>query len=140
MPISGEISSRDHRWLLYDGDCGFCRRWCDWAIARGARQSINFEACQTARELRHQAGVPDEQCMRTAVYIECDRAGQVSQVRTGAAAINSVLANLPGSQNIFWRWLSRIYDVPIIRQIEEAGYQIVARWRGRLGTSACKLN
>lgn len=38
--------------LLYDSDCGFCQRWCDWAKRRGAEQTISFEPCQTATALR----------------------------------------------------------------------------------------
>ena len=42
-------------WLLYDADCGFCQRWCDWARRRGAERVIAFVPCQSAVELRQQA-------------------------------------------------------------------------------------
>jgi predicted DCC family thiol-disulfide oxidoreductase YuxK len=43
----------------------------------------------------------------------------------GAAAINRVLRELGGS----WRFVSRLYDVPLIGPVEEAGYRLIAKSR-----------
>lgn len=133
------IAAHPQRWLLFDGDCGFCRRWCDWAIRRGAEQTVTFQPCQEAVELRAKAGVHHEQCLRSAVYIEATSAGDIARVRTGAAAINSVLSNLPGSRNLFWRWLTCLYAVPGLQQLEEFGYRFIARNRGRFGRQQCRI-
>lgn len=128
-----------HR-LLYDGDCGFCRRWCDWAKRRGAEAAVEFLPCQLADKLRRLAGIADGECVKSAFLIESAADGQIVSVRKAAAAINGVLAQLPGRGNAFWRLLSRLYRVPAIKQLEEIGYRVIARIRGRLGSGApCRM-
>src|SRR5262245_4662966 len=94
---AGEIERR----LLYDANCGFCRRWCDWAKRRGAEASMIFMDCRSSAELRRQARVTEQECEHTAVLIERSN-DQLVAVHRGAAAINGVLATLPGRRN---RWL-----------------------------------
>src|SRR5262245_22034261 len=88
-------ASQPQRWLLYDADCGFCQRWCNWARSRGAEPAVAFIPCQSAIELRAQAGIPAEDCGHAAILIE-QVGGQVTSVRRAAAAINGVLRTLPG--------------------------------------------
>lgn len=71
------------------------------------------------------------------MFIECNHAGDVEHIATGASAINSVLAHLPGSQNSFYRWHSHLYDVPGIHQIEDLGYRLIARHRGSFDKASC---
>jgi predicted DCC family thiol-disulfide oxidoreductase YuxK len=124
------------RWLLYDGECGFCQHWVQWARRRGAEASVTFQPCQRATELRRQAGISDSDCEKSAFFLEL-AAGRVIRTDRAAGAINRVLAHLPGSRNALWRWLSVLYRVPGIQQFEELGYRLMARWRGRFGRRAC---
>jgi predicted DCC family thiol-disulfide oxidoreductase YuxK len=124
------------RWLLYDGGCGFCARWCEWARARGADAVANFAACASAVELRAEAGIDDEECARAAILIEV-RDGRVVRTRRAAAAVNGLLAHLPGWRNVLWRAAGRLYPLPGLRQLEEAAYRWVARNRGRFGRASC---
>ncbi|MBI3968134.1 MAG: DUF393 domain-containing protein [Chloroflexi bacterium] len=50
------------------------------------------------------------------------------RVYSGAAAINRVLAELPG-----WRWLSLIYRIRPLNHLQELVYAWIAPRRGRLG-------
>ena len=110
---------QEHRTLLiYDGACGFCRRWATYAqtlvgeerLAVGAGGVVGYRF----DELSH------EDLERT-VWA----ADQHGVLRSGAAAIFSVLAMAPG-YGLFWalyRWL------PGFAWITEFGYRQVAKRR-----------
>ncbi len=63
--------------------------------------------------------------------------GEWSRRSRAAAAINGVLARLPGKRNAFFRIFAALYRVPGLRQLEELGYRIIARNRHRLGAASC---
>jgi predicted DCC family thiol-disulfide oxidoreductase YuxK len=115
--------------LLFDGDCGFCRRWVEWAVTRGA--DVRFTPCRSSRGRAARAitargfsarGITERDCRRTAWLIDGD------DVRHGAAAINGVLAAMPTRRH---RALARFGGWPGIRGVEEVGYRLVARNRHR---------
>jgi predicted DCC family thiol-disulfide oxidoreductase YuxK len=123
-------------WLLYDDDCGFCRRWCAWARSRGGDRAVCFVGCAAAVEVRQAAGISESECARAALLVETTASGEL-RTRRAAAAINGVLRRLPGWRNLHWRIAARLYWVPGVRQLEEAGYRLVARNRHRLGPASC---
>jgi predicted DCC family thiol-disulfide oxidoreductase YuxK len=125
-------------WLLYDGDCGFCKRWVNWVKRRGADRTVRFVPCQSAVELRQQAQIEEAECGRAAYLVEDDGKRVISK-RRAAAAINGVLARLPGGRNAFWRGLASLYHIPGINRLEEIGYRVIARNRHRLGNSSCDI-
>jgi predicted DCC family thiol-disulfide oxidoreductase YuxK len=129
-------SKQIERTLLYDGDCGFCKRWCEWAIHRGAASTIAFQPCQGAVELRERAGIVESECDKAALLVE-QIDGRPSRVRRGADAVNTVLRSLPGARNAPWRLISALYWIPGIQQLEEWAYRRVAARRGGLG-DACR--
>jgi predicted DCC family thiol-disulfide oxidoreductase YuxK len=125
------------RVLLYDAGCGFCRRWRDWARRHGAESAISFRDCASERELRAHARISDANCSDAAFLIELiDR--RVHAVHRAAGAINAVLMRLPGTRNFHWRVLGWLYRVPGLRQLEDLGYNIIARNRHRFGATACR--
>jgi predicted DCC family thiol-disulfide oxidoreductase YuxK len=129
-----------HRVLLFDADCGFCQRWCDWARRRGAERAIRFEPCQPAVELRQRAGISEVDCGHAAFLVECGPSGDVLRTHRAAGAINGVLARLPGARNLIWRWLSALYRVPGLNLLEEWGYRVIARNRHRLAGGSCRID
>lgn len=134
------LAHPDHTqlWLLYDGDCGFCMRWVNWARRKGADQTVTFVPCQSAIELRQQAHIDEAECGHAAYLVEGNGERVISK-RRAAAAINGVLAHLPGGRNAFWRALAALYHVPGIKQLEEIAYRFIARNRHRLGKSSCDI-
>ena len=127
--------ARSH--LLYDSNCGFCQRWCDWAKRRGADQSIVFEPCQSAVALRQSAGISADECGNSAFLIH-DSDGDTVEVLRGAGAINAVMERLPGARNAPYRALSLIYRLHGFKQIEDLCYRVIAKYRGKLGSGSCQ--
>jgi pimeloyl-ACP methyl ester carboxylesterase/predicted DCC family thiol-disulfide oxidoreductase YuxK len=105
--------------LLYDGDCGFCRRQVERLHAR-VGDAVAFQPFQHATD---RAGIPESNLSRAIHLIDAD--GRVS---SGAEAVFRTLA--AGKGRSAWLWMYR--RVPGFAPIAELGYRWVARHRGRL--------
>ncbi len=127
MPATGK------RVLLYDADCAWCERWRDWAVLHGAWHTIRFEPCLRQSNLRHMAGISDDDCQRSAFLIEGPDPDGNMVVAEGAAAVAGVLAALPHPGNLVFRMAAMAYPLPGIRAASERAYDWVARNRDRLG-------
>ena len=109
--------------LIYDGWCGVCARTVGWVRARDSRGRVAVVPSQEPG-LLERTGLTRAQVDASAWAI--DRAGRRYE---GAAAINRTLAELGGG----WRWLARLYRLPAVRRIQDAGYHWFAANRGRFG-------
>src|SRR5437763_1409712 len=74
--------------LIFDGHCGVCSRFVEWATARDKSQRIRFVPCQLA-DVRA-LGIERADCERQAIAI-----GQGRTRYRGAGAVNAVLRELP---------------------------------------------
>ncbi len=94
--------------LIYDGECGFCRRWIDrWKRKSGDR--IDYRPSQEVDEFPE---LPREQFQESVVLIETDGA-----VYSGAEAVFRSLGR---------EWL---YRLPSVAPVSEWAYRLVARNR-----------
>ena len=104
--------------LLFDGECGFCRRWIErWRTAYGMR--LDFAPAQEVgpRFLE----IPPERFNETVHLIEPD-----GRVHSGASAALRARAVGRGRRG----WLLWVYEsLPGAAPVLESGYRIVARNR-----------
>lgn len=98
---------------------------------------MQFEPCQLAQELRARASIDETNCTKHISLVEEDSNGNVIRVLKAAAAFNAMLKLLPGKRNAWLRALSVLYRIPVLKQIEELEYRIVARMRKHLGPYSC---
>ncbi|HXT01567.1 MAG TPA: lipase maturation factor family protein [Elusimicrobiota bacterium] len=104
--------------LLYDGDCGFCRRWIErWREMTGGR--VDYEPSKAAGPRFPKLKAED---LAEAVYL-VEPGGRVSR---GAEAVARSLAYAGGFHRA-WRPLYE--NVPPLRAASEAAYRFVARRR-----------
>lgn len=105
--------------LIYDGDCGFCKRSLRWAIQLGAQcvhqpwQSADLDAL----------GLTREQVQEAAWFVTDAGAWQ------GHEAIAQVLMT---SKWLPVRVLGHVVGARVLRPVGERVYDWVARNRGRL--------
>jgi predicted DCC family thiol-disulfide oxidoreductase YuxK len=115
--------------MVYDGDCGFCRRWIGrWKkVTAGA---VDYEPYQTAASRFSQ--VPEAE-FKKAVYL-FEPGGRVTH---GAEAVFRSLAT-----HRFLKWLPAFYGkAPIFLSVSEKIYQWIARNRSLLSRSgSCGLS
>jgi predicted DCC family thiol-disulfide oxidoreductase YuxK len=105
-----------HHLVLWDGECGVCRRWAEWAQGRDGGRTLIFLPYQS---------VPDPP-LREALRADCARAVQMitregKNLRAGRAVI-SVL------ERIGLRALAPLRFPPLV-WLTEVGYRLVARNR-----------
>jgi predicted DCC family thiol-disulfide oxidoreductase YuxK len=111
---------------IYDGDCGFCSRCVDWA---SRRSDVRFEPFQ--RTDLSAFGIAED-AAATAVHVVATD----GRVLRGAAAVAAVLRECRGG----WPLLGLVMRLPLIRNIAEVAYGLVARNRHRLpGPAACSI-
>lgn len=131
-PLNATLQPNTQHWLLYDGDCGFCRHWVDWSLKHGAETAVQFIPCQEASSLREVFGIPDGGCTRWVFLLVYQDNKPHAQLQ-GAAAINAVLKKLPGTKHRFWRFVGELYALPGIQQLEDWGYAWIAKNRSWIG-------
>ncbi len=112
--------------ILYDGACGFCRRWVHRLLERDRRGVLRFAALQSAAAtaaLSRAGGAPTP--LPDSVVL-IDPAG----VHVRSAAVLRILRHLGAP----WSWLA----VPLAlvpRPLRDRVYDLVARHRARAGGS-----
>ncbi|HET6350391.1 MAG TPA: DCC1-like thiol-disulfide oxidoreductase family protein, partial [Candidatus Krumholzibacteria bacterium] len=99
----------NHPLMIFDGDCGFCRRWiARWKAFTGDR--VEYEPFQSAADRFPE--IPREQFARAVHLVEPD--GSYSH---GAEAVLRALAH--GGR----RWPLALYaHVPLVAPVCEAAY------------------
>jgi predicted DCC family thiol-disulfide oxidoreductase YuxK len=106
-----------HHWIVWDGECGFCRRAVRWALAHDARDQL--------RAIPYQE-VPDPP-MTPALRAACQVAVHVRTLDgrwlRGGRACLFVL------ERIGWPRLARLAALPPLVWGVEAGYAVVAHNR-----------
>jgi predicted DCC family thiol-disulfide oxidoreductase YuxK len=111
----------DRHWVLWDGDCDFCRRWAGWLAARDTRGRLRIVPYQEAPE------PPATPQLRA----EAARAVQV---------VTSEGERLSGGEAILFALRHTDWHPQVARMLMrrpflwgvEAGYWVAARNRGRL--------
>ncbi len=113
--------------LVFDGDCGICRRWVDyWRALTGDR--IDYRPYQDA------AGdfpaIPLQRFQAAMILIEPD-----GQTYAGAAAAFRLLSYAPARGGWWWAYA----HVPGFAPVSEAAYTFLSQRRGLLGLSHALL-
>jgi len=117
--------------VIYDGSCGFCSQVVDSLRRRDWREAMAFFPSQTPG-LLEAAGLTEEEAAQTVLVFS---PGGRTWKEFGAVA--AVLDELfPVGLPI----LRGISLVPGLRQIGNAGYRLVARNRGKLGSTPPALS
>jgi predicted DCC family thiol-disulfide oxidoreductase YuxK len=110
------VDERRH-WIVWDGECGFCRRAVEWALAR------DRERCFEAVPYQAVPSPPMTPQLRAAC-------ADAVHVRTSAGDwVRGGRACLFVLQRIGWPRLARLAAVPPFVWAVEAGYRVVASHR-----------
>lgn len=128
-PLPVPTDAAGGRVLLFDDDCGFCRRTVDWLRRHGALRGTGAAAWQTLD--RATLPVPPERLDREVILVDG------AAVRGGAAA----LAGAMGGGRLPWRLVGGVLRAPGVRVLAGYVYRRVAANRYRMpgGTAACQL-
>ena len=105
--------------VIFDGECGFCRRRVEW-LRKHTKSDLKILAWQEA-DLGSLA-LTTHECQERVQWVSG------SEHVSGAAAIARCLQGCGQP----WRLLGSAMQVPGVRSLAEIGYRIVAAHRGRL--------
>lgn len=116
-------SSSDRWTLIFDGECGICRRSVDWIRLRdrdGRVEAIPFQDPAVPERFPE---IPPERFTQAMQLVS-----PLGRRWEGARAAEELLRLLPR-----WRGLAPFFRIPLVRTIADRAYRWVARNRGRLG-------
>jgi predicted DCC family thiol-disulfide oxidoreductase YuxK len=103
--------------VLFDSNCGFCRRTLDWALARDRDHLLEPHPIQSQRGAELLADLPLDERLRSVHVVHDD-----GRRESGGAAMRAVLDVLPSARRL--AWLARLSP-----RASDAGYRFVARHR-----------
>lgn len=113
-------------WLLWDGECDFCRGAAEWIEARNTKNTLTIIPYQ-------QAPSPP---MTPALRLQARQAVQVvtpdNRQFSGAAAILFALESVGWHAGV----MRNLRRKPCL-WAAQVGYRVVARYRGRMGQLGC---
>ncbi len=110
--------------VLFDGSCGLCRAFAQWARRRDRRGRFVLLPYQEISPERLAAwGLSPQRCAQR-LYVITRR----GRILSGAFGINALLLRFSG-----WRWLVlALYALPPLLLLEMALYALIAKYRHRL--------
>ena len=107
------MDERRH-WIVWDGECGFCRRAVDWAMARDRQERFEAVPYQSVPSPPMTPELRD--ACRAAVHV---RTTDGTWLRGGRACLFVL-------ERIGWPRLARLATTPPLIWLVEAGYRVVA--------------
>ena len=115
--------------VLFDGDCRFCTQSAHTLRRRFGPERIALRNFQEPGALDATPGVTHEAAMKKMHVVTAD-----GRIYAGAEAFARIAASVP-----YVGWVAFVYYVPLLRQLANLAYALVARYRYRLfgRTGAC---
>jgi len=117
--------------LIYDGECGFCKKWVDWIRKRDKAQQLEYLPCQSNERKQRFPQINEMDCLKAMHVVLSD-----GPIFSGADAAPHILRALPG-----WQWCAAMFKIPGALLVARPVYRSIARNRHRFGseTDHCKL-
>ncbi len=109
--------------LIYDGECGICRRSVRWVQERDREERIELVPYQDPTVPERFPEIPRDDMERAMQLVARDGARW-----EGARALEEILAILPG-----WRVAAPLFRIPGVRRVAGWIYRWVATNRRHLG-------
>ncbi len=114
---AASVAAKERHLVLWDGECGFCRRCANWIRERD-REGL-FETLPY-QELPAPPMTPE---------LEAACAKAVHVLTRDGARLRGGRAVLFVTEQLGWRWTSRLLRLPPLVWLVELVYQLVARSR-----------
>lgn len=112
--------------VLYDGHCRFCVGSAKQLRRLLGDSGVELRSFREEGVLAAFPGVSLERCEQAMQYVRAD-----GRVFEGAEAVVQALGRRP------WGVVLKVYYVPGLRQLADALYRLVARYRFRIAGRAC---
>jgi predicted DCC family thiol-disulfide oxidoreductase YuxK len=107
--------------LIYDGECGLCRRAADWVDLNTVPGSVELLPCQDPARAERFPHIATEDCLTAMQLVDGD-----GSVYSGERAIPHILAR---SHRRRWRLLALLFHVPGVTLLARPVYALIARNR-----------
>ncbi|MFN7982870.1 MAG: DCC1-like thiol-disulfide oxidoreductase family protein [Vicinamibacterales bacterium] len=117
--------------ILFDGECSFCAGWVQFVLARDPQGTFHFASAQSDAGRRQLAQAGHSGADLKTVYVITSYTSGDGTCLTRSDAAAFIASQLGGR----WSLAGALLRV-VPRQLRDAGYDVVARYRHQLGASA----
>jgi lipase maturation factor 1 len=113
--------------MLYDGDCGFCKKWIKkWE--KMTQDKVIYHPYAEVKEAY--PNIKEEACRKAVQLIMPD-----NNAYSGAHAVFKTLCLAEKNKSLLW-----LYEhLPLFGPISEFAYKLIAKHRGKLSKNACDI-
>jgi predicted DCC family thiol-disulfide oxidoreductase YuxK len=117
--------------LVFDGDCGFCTSWANWAVRHWSDEATAVPWQELGDQGLRELGLTEEQAKVAVWWVE--PGGRVTGAEQ-AVAKALIACRRP------WNWIGAAMLVPVGRWLSRLLYPAIARHRHLLpgGSPACR--
>jgi predicted DCC family thiol-disulfide oxidoreductase YuxK len=115
---------------IYDGDCGFCKRWVHRILSRDQENRIEAIPCQSREREQRFPLISKDACLGAMIVVLPD-----GKFFMGADGAPFLMKSLP-----FWKYLAWVFRAPGVIFIARIVYRWVAKNRYRFGSESCDVN
>ena len=123
-----EIPAVPAGWILYDGSCGFCRRWVPFWERPLRRRGFDIAPLQSVW-VREKLALSEDELLRDLRLLLAD----------GRQVVGADVYRY-AARRIWWAWPVYLFSVtPGLRKLFDWGYRRFALYRFRV-SSACGIN
>jgi predicted DCC family thiol-disulfide oxidoreductase YuxK len=116
-----DVADETKPFLLYDGECSFCRTGSEWITARSQAPAVPWQ--QLGSEELGRLGLTLAEAEGAAWWID-----PTARAERGHLAIARALRGAPGLPSL----LGRVLLVPPFCWLAAGAYPLLSRWRHRL--------
>lgn len=117
------INSHQKHHVIFDGDCGVCRRLVQLALAKDRNDRLRFSQYQTAQLDQLSPGLTRRMTSKSLYFIRHD-----GRTFRGARAVFETMKRLSG----IYGFLGVVLSIPPISLILEPFYRLFAHYRSQI--------
>ena len=105
--------------LIYDGECGLCRKAAKWVNFHARPGEIETLPCQSEERKRRFPNMDETRCLEAMQLVLPN-----GDVYSGEDAFPPLLRRMRG-----WRWMAGVFNLPLVGRISPRLYRTIATHR-----------
>lgn len=105
--------------LIYDGECGLCRKAAKWVNSHARPGEIETLPCQSEERKRRFPNMDEARCLEAMQLVLTN-----GDVYSGEEALSPLFKRMRG-----WRWVAGVFSLPLVNRVSPPLYRAIAKHR-----------
>ena len=114
--------------LIYDGECGMCRRAIEWIRGNELPGALEYLTCQSDERADRFPSIVESQCLEAMQLVLPD-----GTIYAGDRSLPHLFLRMRR-----WQWFARFFRLPVVSLLTPICYRFVARHRYAISVLVAK--